>query len=440
MPVPSYEQILSLAPDDSSAKAGRDLANSRRWGGLGYNDDCVWGECQGSGSSPYRTCVSIADNTFKCTCPSRKFPCKHGIGLFLLLSKEANAFSANATAPDWASEWYASHLKRAGKKAQREDEPAKPPDPVAQAKRLSERTTKVKAGIEDLERWMQDLIRRGTATVHDESYAFWENQAKRMVDAQAPGLARMIRQCGGTASGAEGWQDRLLQEMAQIKLLLEAYNRLDNLPQEVQADVRAAIGFNTSQDEVLEQRAVTDEWLVVAQRVEEDDKLRSQRTWLRGTKTGKYALVLSFAHGNAPLDTSLIAGYAVDADLVFYPGAFSTRALLKNRRTETPALKGLAGHASLDQAFDAHSDALAAFPWLERFPMALNDVTPLQLEDGYWYLQDSKNLTIPLAVSDMVGWQLMSVSGGKPIEVFGEWNGRRLIALSLYAEEYFYRI
>lgn len=327
-----------------------------------------------------------------------------------------------------------------GEKAQRQNEPAKPPDPVAQAKRLSERTTKVRAGIEDLDRWLQDLIRRGTATVHGESYSFWENQAKRMVDAQAPGLARMLRQCAGTASGAQGWQERLLQEMAQIKLLLEAYFRFDQLPEQVQADVRSAIGFNTAQDDVLGQTPVTDEWLVVAQRVEDDEKLRSQRIWLWGKKTGKYALVLSFAYGNAPLDTSLMAGYSVDADLAFYPGAYSTRALLKNRRAETLGLKGLQGHATLAEAFDAHSDAVAAFPWIERFPMALREVVPMQLDDGYWYLKDAQDSMIPLAVPDMVGWQLLSVSGGHPIEVFGEWNGRSLIALSLYAEDYFYRI
>ncbi|HYE72970.1 MAG TPA: SWIM zinc finger family protein, partial [Blastocatellia bacterium] len=49
------EQIIALAPDASSAKAGQGLANARHWVTLGCNDQFVWGECQGSGKTPYQT-------------------------------------------------------------------------------------------------------------------------------------------------------------------------------------------------------------------------------------------------------------------------------------------------------------------------------------------------------------------------------------------------
>jgi hypothetical protein len=41
------EQILKLAPDASSAKAGHGLLNLNKWSGLGTDERAAWGLCQG---------------------------------------------------------------------------------------------------------------------------------------------------------------------------------------------------------------------------------------------------------------------------------------------------------------------------------------------------------------------------------------------------------
>ena len=78
------EQILALAPDPASARAGQGLANARKWATLGCDMRSAWGECQGSAREPYRTQIDLSEPAFRCSCPSRKFPCKHGLGLFNL--------------------------------------------------------------------------------------------------------------------------------------------------------------------------------------------------------------------------------------------------------------------------------------------------------------------------------------------------------------------
>ena len=97
-------QILALAPDSASAKAGSQLATPRNWSNLGKSDAALWGECQGSGKTPYRTQIDLGGPAFKCTCPSRKFPCKHGLGLYLLRASEPTLFG-HADEPAWVSEW-----------------------------------------------------------------------------------------------------------------------------------------------------------------------------------------------------------------------------------------------------------------------------------------------------------------------------------------------
>ena len=89
----SEEQILALAPDESSKKSGKELSSPAKWVSKGVNELALWGECQGSGSKPYQTQVDVINIAFKCSCPSRKFPCKHGIGLLLLYARKKSDFT-----------------------------------------------------------------------------------------------------------------------------------------------------------------------------------------------------------------------------------------------------------------------------------------------------------------------------------------------------------
>ena len=92
------ETVLALAPDPASAKAGRGLATPPKWSGLGTSEGLIWGECQGSGATPYQTKVDPAGPAFSCSCPSRKFPCKHAIGLMLVWASGPTLFVEAAAA------------------------------------------------------------------------------------------------------------------------------------------------------------------------------------------------------------------------------------------------------------------------------------------------------------------------------------------------------
>src|SRR5215469_13062520 len=101
------EQAASLAPDAPSLKAARSLATPRPWSTLGRDDRSFWGACQGSAKDPYLTQVDWQGPAFKCTCPSRKFPCKHGLALLLLLAEQPARFEQSA-APEWVASWIQS--------------------------------------------------------------------------------------------------------------------------------------------------------------------------------------------------------------------------------------------------------------------------------------------------------------------------------------------
>ncbi|GAA3297749.1 hypothetical protein GCM10020295_31410 [Streptomyces cinereospinus] len=195
------EQVLALAPDAASRKAGSKLGAAGPWSGTGTSDEgTLWGLCKGSGSKPYQTVVDVADASgpaYKCSCPSRKFPCKHALGLLLLWSGDDGAVP-RGQAPEWAEQWTAGRRQRAAE--QRTPGAAGAPaaaDPEAARRRAERRAERISAGATELEQRLADLLRGGLAAAEQAGYGLWEETAARMVDAQAPGLAARVRELGG---------------------------------------------------------------------------------------------------------------------------------------------------------------------------------------------------------------------------------------------------
>ncbi|HVK57789.1 MAG TPA: SWIM zinc finger family protein [Candidatus Kapabacteria bacterium] len=438
----SSEQVIALAPDASSASSGKSLGSAHKWKTLGANESCAWGSIQGSGKNPYQTCIDLSGPAFKCSCPSRKFPCKHGLGLFLILAQQPAALTEKEV-PPWAAEWLA---KRTEKEEKKTKEAEKPPDPEAQAKaaaaaekRAASRESNVNTGLDELGIFIADLVRAGFATLPSKPPRYWETPAARMVDAQAPGLARRLRSLYGISSRGEAWPGELLRELSLLHLIREGWGRLTSLPEGTQADLRAAIGFNLSQDAVLLQEGVHDSWIVLGQRIlGDDERLRTQRTWLAGQKSGRVALSLSFSAGsNQPFDITLVPGTTIDAELVFFPSAFPLRALVKNRTGTPSTVEPVFQHKNISGAIAFGASAFAANPWIERVPFALSSVIPRA--DNGWRVVDTDGKWLKLDVSEDVAWTLMSLSGGHPIALAGEWDGACLYPISAWAEGRFHR-
>ncbi|HEV2778836.1 MAG TPA: SWIM zinc finger family protein, partial [Actinophytocola sp.] len=284
----------------------------------------------------------------------------------------------------------------------------------------------------ELRRWLADLVRRGLADAQRESWDFFDQPAARMVDAQAPGLASGLRRAGDVAGRGRDWPGRVLEELAQLHLLVSAHARLDELPAGLAATVRTRLGYTTEvADVVAAGERVADRWLVLGLVDQVDEWLTTRRVWLRGLETGRPALVLSFAAPGRQLDTSLVPGFAVPGELAFYPAAQPLRAVVAEREEAVAA--GRPAGDPVDAALAGYAEALAADPWLERWPMLLGSVAPATV-DGGWCLVDTDGDALPLrAGADP--WPLLAVSGGGPVPVAGEWSRAGLLPLSCWDGE-----
>src|SRR5262249_24968869 len=153
--------------------------------------------CRGSGAAPYRTQAALADGATRCSCPSRKFPCKHAIGLLLLLADGAVPASA---CPDWVAEWLGGRTAKAARPPREERVDGELAAPRAGERRAASREAKVDAGVAEMLRWLADLVRGGLGAAQTQPWAWWDAQARRMIDAQARGLAGQVRTMAGIAA------------------------------------------------------------------------------------------------------------------------------------------------------------------------------------------------------------------------------------------------
>jgi len=431
-------RVLALAPDAPSQRAAQSLASGRAWSLTGAaqpgaarpgtaQPGALWGECRGSAAAPYRAVVDLSGPAYRCSCPSRKFPCKHVLAL-LLLWANGSVPADDGEPPGWAAGWLAVRAGRASRA--QAGEPGEPKDPMTAARRAEQREARVASGLAELDRWLCDQARQGLAASQQAGYGHWDDIAARMIDAQAPGLADRLRALASVPHSGAGWDGRLLEEYALLRLLAVAYRRQAELPEPLRQTVRSRIGFSLRRADVLaEGQPVRDHWQVRGRRDLEQDRIRVRRTWLHGRKTGRSALVLSFAPVGQALDDTLTVGTDADADLVFYPGAVPLRAVV------------LAGHDVLDGSPPAgdtiaallasYAAALAGDPWLDSWPTVL-DVTPAR--SPVPAVSDAAGHALPLHPGAGACWPLFAISGGRPVTVAGEWTPQGLWPLTAWDE------
>jgi hypothetical protein len=172
------------------------------------------------------------------------------------------------------------------------------------------------------------------------------------------------------------------------------------------------------------QEGVRDQWHVIARRQHQDETLTTQTTWLHGTNTRQFALVLEFAVGAQPLPVTYTVGQVLDATLVFFEGEPAIRALEKARHGVEPRRLQLPAGADVAALQATFAAMLARNPYLERLPFVLDGVRPVLGSDGRLLLRDDAGRSVPVAPSCKHQWELIALSGGRPLRLFGECNAR----------------
>lgn len=422
------ERVLALAPDPPARTAATKLAGPSSWSGAGAAGDVVWGLCAGSGKDPYQTIVDLSGPAFQCSCPSRKFPCKHALAL--LLNWANDLVPEVGQQSDFAAAWIADRASRASRAAAAAAAP--PADPAAARRRAAQRRSRVGAGLAELDLWLLDQVRSGLSATAG-GYGHFETIAARMVDAQAPVVATTLRGLARIPASGEGWPGRLLDAYAQLHLLAVAHEQLDALPADLAAVVRSHVGYQVAREDVLATPPVSDRWLVLAVSDLLDVAIPARRIWLRGERTARFALLLFFdprGWFGGSQDATLAPGTAVTAGLHYYPGQPQLRVIVAAGRG-APEPAGVPEPAGgIGQLLRDWAAALAEDPWLAAWPAVLTG-TPIPGDHG-WLFADADGQVVPLLAAGDEAWPLLAISGGAPVTIAGEWRADGLRPLTAW--------
>lgn len=194
--------VEAAAPNADAAKNGRALVLKNKFLRLHHSsDETLWfGQCQGSGKAPYLCSADFAvpeKPVYRCTCPSRQFPCKHALGLLYAMA-EGKAFTS-AEVPEELAVKREKVTKRAEKRKTDAERPVKV-NKAALAKKVKAQLD----GIDLLEKLTRDVVRLGIGTMNAKTARELEEQAKQLGNAYLPGAQAALHNYTKLFHTAEG--------------------------------------------------------------------------------------------------------------------------------------------------------------------------------------------------------------------------------------------
>lgn len=442
------QQVRDAAPDDSSVKAALKLAKppgAGPWHETGCTEVLVWGKCQGSGKTPYQVSVDLTGPAYRCSCPSRKFPCKHALALLMLWS--ADALEGGDGVAGFAQDWADSRAARAsGAAGATASTPATPEQVEAAAaaarERAEARALRMDAGLLDFRRWLADAVRGGLAAVRSQPYTWWDTAAARLVDAQVPRLADEVR--GGATvvhdRSREDWAETLLARCGRWWLLSGAWLAREELTEAEAAELRVELGWPVPTAQVRESEPQPGPWTVLGvhrdetgERHGQSARIQEQRTWLRGPD-GEVAQMLDFAAAAQGLPVQQLAGAVLQVTCAAYPGLPPHRVLFLDDPVPVPQASVQVGSPrSVAAALAECAQMLEHGPWRDRFPVLLGPVHVDRDQKGSW-LVDADQARLDLH-QEVDVWTLLALTGGEPCSLFGELDEGRFRPLTLFTPD-----
>lgn len=400
------EDVEGVAPDAASWKAGAKLSVATKWPVLGRSDGVVWGHCQGSGKKPYMVSIDMrGELAYKCSCPSRKIPCKHAIGLLAL---GADGLLPDGDPPEAVSEWLTKRDGRAEKSAARKKAVTSPVPSLSAARAAS-----IRDGCAELQTWCEDQIHVGLATFQSNAMDECDRVASRLVDAGAPGLASAVSELQSAAWKMD-WHKPLLDRLSLLHsaaVVLATAQLTDDTP--LAGSLRELVGIAETIEGVRLRPPVEDTWHAVAEVIDTDNRtnMTAHTTWLYGQATRHLTSVVEFVRRGAGRTAPVTIGTAFSGPVHPYPSLTPQRVALPADVLWSPA-RMIPQDALWSNAIRETQRAVAANPWLRRYAVFVSGEA-VHVE-GRWRFTDIAGDSLPIA-SDPSLWSLAAVGSGPTV-------------------------
>jgi hypothetical protein len=190
----TLEAIDSYAPNAAASQNGLELFRKGRLKNLRMSRDgaLLLGGCEGSGKEDYAVSADFIDPAnpvFRCTCPSRQYPCKHALGL--LWARAGGGKFMPCDIPDDILE---KREKAAKRRQSKEDAPGrKPAERKANRAALAKKIQAQTEGLGILDKVAREIASAGLGLMNRERANAYRPQVLQLGDHYLPGAQAMLR-------------------------------------------------------------------------------------------------------------------------------------------------------------------------------------------------------------------------------------------------------
>lgn len=185
------QEITALAPNATAVANGRKISAG---GGFvmrrrSEDDTFYMGECKGSGKKNYVVSADYIDEAqpvFRCTCPSRQFPCKHSLALLFEIAA-GKEFEAGEIPQDILDKRQKKAARDAKKQEGTVNRPASPKSRNASKAAKTKKIRKQLEGLELLKQLTDNLLAGGLGAMGSVSLKTYRDLARQLGDYYLPG-------------------------------------------------------------------------------------------------------------------------------------------------------------------------------------------------------------------------------------------------------------
>ncbi len=260
--------IASFAPDSSSFSNGESLVRKGNFIKLCKDTEntVIFGECSGSGSKPYFVSVDFINPESpiaRCSCPSRKIPCKHAIGIMIAFA-DGKAF-AEAEIPEDIK----SKREKIQKREEKQQKTAESDDSLDAPKKAKKTNAaalakKIQSQLEGLsiaESLIITIVRDGFGGANAKTNAEIEKQARQMGDHFLPGVQQELLDLFFILSkeDREASYTQAYEQITRIYALIKKgreylHQKLENpaMERDTKSEIEAALGHPWKLTELAE--------------------------------------------------------------------------------------------------------------------------------------------------------------------------------------------
>lgn len=225
--------VEAAAPNADAAKNGRGLVLKNKFGSLHHSADetLLFGYCQGSGKDPYLCSADFAVPSaavYRCTCPSRQFPCKHSLGLLFAYVQKKKFTVADVP------EQIAQKRDKAAARVEKKKDDAEKPRTVNKSALAKKLKTQLE-GIDFLEKITRDLVRLGIGATNAKTAREIEEQSRQLGNAYLPGAQAALHNYTRLFYGDHGEERSSKQRESIYSEALDQLGRLHSLAKQGRA-------------------------------------------------------------------------------------------------------------------------------------------------------------------------------------------------------------